>query len=144
MQHQLEEIQGATKRSIAAEVESAIEGGARLVDEAGRERLMEMCKDLRKHAQRLSQPERLAKLQAELQKAALGHEAMSELICPRGDKPLSLWDWSAWAQARPTLWRYGDAGNLDPRRTSAPLLTREWITAMCIREAPLRARFGSV
>ena len=154
LQHQLEEIQGATKRSIAAEVESAIEGGARLVDEAGRERILEMCKDLRKHAQRLSQPERLAKLQAELQKAALGHEtwqrtdgesgAMSELICPRGDKPLSLWDWSVWAQARPTLWRYGDAGNLDPRRTSAPLLTHEWITAMCIREAPLRARFGSV
>jgi len=153
LQHQLDEIQGATKRSIAAEVESAIEGGACLVDDAGRERLLEMCRDLRHHAQRLSQPERLGKLQSELQKAALGHQAwqrpegeasaLSELICPRGEQPLSLWDWSVWAQARPTLWRYGDAGNLDPRRTTAPLLTHEWITAMCFREVQRRALFGS-
>ena len=31
------------------------------------------------------------------------------------------------------MWRYGDAGNLDPRRT-APLLTHEWITCLCLRE----------
>ena len=31
------------------------------------------------------------------------------------------------------MWRYGDAGNLDPRRT-VPLLTHEWITCLCLRE----------
>ena len=144
LQQQLDDIQSATKRSIAAEVESALEGGARLVDDAGRERLLEMCRDLRKHATRLSQPERMGKLQAELQKASLGQQSwqrpdgepatLSELVCPRTDKPLSLWDWEVWAQARPTLWRYGDAGNLDPRRSGIPMLTHEWITAMCIRE----------
>ena len=144
LQQQLDDIQSATKRSIAAEVESAVDGGARLVDDAGRTRLLEMCKDLRKHATRLSQPERLGKLQAELQKAALGQQSwqrpdgeaamLSELVCPRTDKPLSLWDWEVRAQARPTLWRYGDAGNLDPRRSGTPMLSHEWITAMCIRE----------
>ena len=144
LQQQLDDIQSATKRSIAAEVESALDDGARLVDDAGRERLLEMCKDLRNHATRLSQPERMRKLQAELQKASLGQQAwqrpdgepatLSELVCPRSDKPLSLWDWEIWAQARPTLWRYGDAGNLDPRRSAAPMLSDEWITAMCFRE----------
>ena len=38
-----------------------------------------------------------------------------------------------WSQARPTLWRYGDAGNLDPKR-SVPLLVHEWITSLCLRE----------
>jgi hypothetical protein len=27
-------------------------------------------------------------------------------------------------------WRYADAGNLDPKRADAPLLTHEWITTM--------------
>lgn len=150
LQHQLDEIQCASKRSIAAEVESALEGGACLVDEAGRERLLDMCSQLRSHAKRLSHPERAQKLQAELQKAALGHQVwqrpdgepvtVAELICPRNDQPLSLWDWSVWAQARPTLWRYGDAGNLDPRRAGSQLLTHEWITTLCIREASLGGR----
>ena len=93
LQQQLDDIQSATKRSIAAEVESALDHGARLVDDAGRERLLEMCKDLRSHATRLSQPERMRKLQAELQKASLGQQSwqrpdgepatLSELVCPR-------------------------------------------------------------
>jgi hypothetical protein len=41
LQNQLEEVENATKRSIAAEVESAIEGGACLVDEAGRDRILQ-------------------------------------------------------------------------------------------------------
>ena len=38
-----------------------------------------------------------------------------------------------WTQARPTLWRFGDAGNLGTRRV-APLLTHECITCLCCRE----------
>ena len=55
------------------------------------------------------------------------------LEVPRSSTPLSLWDWKVWSQARPTLWRYGDAGNLDPKR-SVPLLVHEWITSLCLRE----------
>ena len=50
---------------------------------------------------------------------------------------MSLFARETWSQARPTLWCYGDAGNLDPRRTEAPytpLLTHDWITCMCFRE----------
>ena len=109
---------------------------------------------MRRSAEKLSQPERQKKIQAELQKAVLGQQpggpqtgsahgltsstenasSIPELACPRGSKPLSLWDWEIWTKARPTLWQYGDAGNLDPKRSEAPLLTDEWITAMCIRE----------
>ena len=56
---------------------------------------------------------------------------LAELVVPTDRTPLSLWDWRVWSQARPTLWCYGDAGNLDPKRVDAPLLTHEWITAMC-------------
>ena len=83
-------------------MESAIEGGAELVDDAGRERILAMCRDLRKNAERLSQPERQQKIQAELQKAALGTQPwqaeeglgnmLPELACPRGSMALSLCD----------------------------------------------------
>ena len=52
---------------------------------------------------------------------------------PRGSTPFSLWDWRAWAQARPTLWQYGDAANLDPTQPT-PLLTHEWISCLLVRE----------
>jgi hypothetical protein len=146
LQNQLDDIASATKRSIAAEVESAIEGGACLVDEAGRERILEHCRALRKSAAKLSLPERQQKIQAELQRAAVGDGkgvdplqpasqrdrsgTLAELVVPTDRTPLSLWDWKIWSQARPTLWCYGDAGNLDPKRVDAPLLTHEWITTM--------------
>ena len=145
LQNQLDDIASATKRSIAAEVESAIEGGACLVDEAGRERILEHCRALRKSAAKLSLPERQHKIQAELQRSAVGDckrvdplqpssqggsGMLAELVVPTDRTPLSLWDWRVWSQARPTLWCYGDAGNLDPKRVDAPLLTHEWITAM--------------
>ena len=159
LQHQLEEIDNATKRSVAAEVKSAIEGGAALTDEAGQERILEECRQLRKTCERVTGHQRLHKIQTELQKAALGQQTwqssagagegvdqpqpsqdasesgtIAELGCPRGSAPLSLWNWEVWAQARPTLWTYGDAGNLDPKCADAPLLTHEWITLMCMRE----------
>ncbi len=128
---------------MAAEVESAIEGGACLVDDAGRERILEICQDIRNQAAKLSRPNKLQKLQTELQRTALGQQewqtahdepqTLPKLKVPRSGSPLSLWDWRVWSQARPSLWRYGDAGNLDPRRT-VPLLTHEWITCMCLRE----------
>ena len=47
--------------------------------------------------------------------AAAGHRrdgSMPLLQVPRGRKPLSLWDWKVWPQAKPHLWRYGGANNL--------------------------------
>ena len=58
---------------------------------------------------------------------------MPLLRVPRGRKPLSLWDWKIWSQARPTLWRYGDACNLYPHRET-DLLTVEWMDALMQRE----------
>lgn len=143
---QLEELDKASQRSVAAEVESALESGACLVDDAGRERILELCKDIRNQAAKLSQRDRIHKIQAELQKTALGKqdwqrsgasgaepETVPHLEVPRGSMPLSLFDWWVWSQARPGLWRYGDAGNLDPKRT-VPLLTHEWIACLCVRE----------
>ena len=72
LKHQLEELDSASARSVAAEVESAIEGGACLPDDAGRERILELCSKVRASVKKLSQPDRLRKLQAELQRAALG------------------------------------------------------------------------
>jgi hypothetical protein len=129
LQNQLEEVENATKRSIAAEVESAIEGGACLVDEAGRDRILQHCRDLRNSAAKLTQHERQYKLAAELQNSAMGCQkppearacegldpphsgtmdapstTLAELACPSGRAPLSLWDWQIWSQARPTLWQ---------------------------------------
>ena len=60
---------------------------------------------------------------------------MANLNVPRGPKPLTLFDWQAWSQSRPSLWRYGDAAHLDPKRSGgAQLLAHEWITCLCMRE----------
>ena len=156
LMEQLEELDKTAQRSVAAEVESAIEGGACLVDDAGRERILELCKEIRNRAAKLSHPDKIHKLQAELQKTALGKQdwqksgpkdfpddsppipplgpsTLPRLEVPRSATPLSLFDWRIWSQARPGLWRYGDAGNLDPKRT-VPLLTQEWIACLCLRE----------
>ena len=58
LMQQLEVLDNAAQRSVAAEVESAIEGGACLVDDAGRERILEICGDIHQKAIRLSRPER--------------------------------------------------------------------------------------
>ena len=64
---------------------------------------------------------------------------MPLLQVPRGRKPLSLWDWRVWPQAKPHLWRYGDASNLyfdeilEQGRTSY-LNSQEWIACLLSRE----------
>lgn len=51
------------------------------------------------------------------------------------DRTLVLVRLEGVGQARPTLWRYGDAGHLDPKRSGATQLpAHEWITCLCIRE----------
>ena len=54
---QLEELDQAAQRSVAAEVESALEGrlgeAACLVDEAGRARILEICEKVRRSCARL-------------------------------------------------------------------------------------------
>ena len=92
--HQLEELDKTAQRSVATEVESAIDGGACLVDDAGRERILDLCKQVRQKAAELSRSETLQKLQTELQKAAVGNSStMQQLDVPLGGPPLSLWDW---------------------------------------------------
>ena len=99
---QLEELDHAEQRSVAAEAESAVESGACLIDDAGRERILDICKQIRDGAANMSRPERLHKLQAELQSAAWGKHAcqtsaasddtMPQMQVPRGSTPLSLLD----------------------------------------------------
>ena len=114
-----------------------------MVDDAGRERILAICTKIRAQAPKLSHPEKMRKLQAQLQQAALGQQewqkthqdpqTLPKLEVPRDATPLSLFDWRVWSKARPNLWRYGDGGNLDPKRT-VPLLTYEWISCLCLRE----------
>jgi hypothetical protein len=145
---QIQELQKATQRSIAAEMESYVEShgsNSLLEDEAGRARILELCEDIRRRCGRLSSREAKAELERLLQQAATGQPAhlqateagaagpsapgaepgaMPLLEVPRGKQPLSLFDWRIWSQARPTLWRFGDAANLYPWRDQ-PLLTQE-------------------
>ena len=65
--------------------------------------------------------------------AASVGKAPIHLVVPRAKVPLSLWDWRVWSQARPTLWRYGDAGNLYPARDT-DLKTDEWMATLLLRE----------
>ena len=44
--NQLEQLEQAAQRSVAAETETALESGAALPDEAGRERILALCQDL--------------------------------------------------------------------------------------------------
>lgn len=53
---QLEELNQAAQRSVAAEIESAVEAG--LVDDAGRARILEICEKVRKSCARLEDGER--------------------------------------------------------------------------------------
>ena len=61
---------------------------------------------------------------------------MANLEVPRNTAPLPLFDWKVWTQTCPSLWRYGGAGHLDPKRTGAypQLLAHEWATRLCMRE----------
>ena len=171
--NQLQELEQAAQRSVAAEMETAIEANPDLIDDAGRERILKLCQDVRRRCQRLSSADMRAKLEWELQQAAVGsptflHDdsaapdaanglssgapaddtppansapqepratdgSLALLEVPRARAPLSLWDWTIWTQARPTLWRYGDATNLYPHRQTL-LLTQEWMECMCNRE----------
>ena len=147
LMQQLQGISHAAERSVATEVEAALEGGACLVDDAGRERILDMCKDIRQRCEKLSKPERQQKLQTQLAEIASrsGQTSRSDdnssasgsaiplLQVPRGDKPLSLWDWQIWSMAMPCLFTYGDAANLYPDRET-PLLTTEWIACLMLRE----------
>ena len=119
------------------------------MDEAGRKRILKMCEAIREKCKQLSRPERAQKLQESLAKSAAGVEPCADtpqpeippvntdtvplLEVPRGRVPLSLWNWQIWSMARPTLWIWGDAGNLYPQR-DPPLLTDEWIACMNLRE----------
>ena len=126
---QLENLDNAAQRSVAAEVESAVEGGASLIHDVGRARILEICRDVRERCKRLDRPGLETQLQKDMASAARGTtwwqtvdgaEELAHLVVPRAKVPLSLWDWQVWSQARPTLWRYGDAGNLYPARDTNP------------------------
>ena len=59
---------------MVAEVDSILEGGACLLDEAGRERVQEACRMVIKSAEKLTMPQRQQKLQAELARASIGQQ----------------------------------------------------------------------
>jgi len=69
---QLEELETSAARSLAAEVESAVEGGACLVDDVGRARILAICEQVRSSCQRLSSTDAKAKskLSYKLQRSA--------------------------------------------------------------------------
>ena len=102
LMQQLEELDQAAQRSVAAEVESAVEGGGCLIDDAGRERILGICEQIRAGAAKLSRTEKLSKLQAELQRSAMGQQTWQEstaqpgtiprLEVTRSLTPLSRWD----------------------------------------------------
>ena len=94
MANQLEELDNAAQRAAAMEVEAAIEGGGCAVDDDGRERILNLWQQVRKRAAKLTRPETLQKLQAEMQKAAVGEpDTLPRLNVPSIATPLSLWDW---------------------------------------------------
>ena len=145
--NQLEDLDAATQRSVASEVESAIEGGACLTDDVGRTRILNICHEVREKCERLAPSEKQQKLEKEMQQAALGTATWQKKVdgngipllqVPRGKVPLSLWDWKVWSQARPALWRYGDCCNFykdhlgEGRLTH--LLTVEWMQCLLCRE----------
>ena len=113
-----------------------------LVDDAGRARILDICKKIRQTCARLDQGGKKHKLQLELQKTATGRQEwqktgpsgdLANLLQPRGRVPLSYWDWRIWTMARPTLWRFGDAADLYPDRET-PLTVGEWMSCMLLRE----------
>ena len=64
---------------------------------------------------------------------------MPLLQVPRGRKPLSLWDWRVWPQAKLHLWRYGGAANLYldenlEQGRATYLNSQEWIACKLSRE----------
>ena len=69
---QLEDLDNAAQRSVAAEVESAIEGGACLTDDIGRARILDICRKVRESCRRLDTSEFKAKLQRDMQSAVMG------------------------------------------------------------------------
>ena len=62
MMQQPEELDHAAQRSVALEIESAVEArlgdGACLVDHAGRERILELCEKIQKECAKLSAAEK--------------------------------------------------------------------------------------
>jgi len=114
---------------------------------------LEISRDVLAKCCKLSARDAQAKLEQDMQKGVLGVATWQQSLAattqdadggdstntgiplmevPRGPRPLSLWDWKVWTQARPTLWCYEDGGNLYPRTTA--LLTTEWIDCMLRRE----------
>ena len=66
--NQLEDLDATAQRSVASEVESAIEGGACLTDDVGRSRILDLCRENRKKCQRLDASETRNKLEKRCKK----------------------------------------------------------------------------
>ena len=64
--NQLEDLDATAQRSVASEVESAIEGGACLTDDVGRTRILNICREVCENRQRLDASEIRNKLGKEI------------------------------------------------------------------------------
>ena len=100
---QLEDLDATAQRSVASEVESAIEGGVCLTADVGRTRILNICRDAREECQRLDASETRNKLEKEMQQVVLGS---------------AKWQREVWSQARPSFWDYSDCCNLFLDRTT--------------------------
>ena len=67
--NQLEDLDATAQRSVASEVESAIEGGACLTDDVGRTRILDICREVRQNCAKLNVSETRNKLEKELAQA---------------------------------------------------------------------------
>ncbi|CAJ1335646.1 unnamed protein product, partial [Effrenium voratum] len=152
MLQKLEELEQAGARSVALEMESMVEEQRTLVDRLGRQKILDLCREIHQSCRQLSAAEQRDRLERELRDAVMGKSRWlngsqeqpvpieeeqvdrqaPHLLVARGKQPLSWWDWKIWTMAKPRLWRYGDAGNLFERETH--LSTSEWAACLLLRE----------
>lgn len=88
--NQLEDLDATAQRSVASEVESAIDGGACLTDDIGRTRILNICRESREKCQRPDASEMRNKLEKEMQAAVLGVAKWQEGVDGNGIPLLQL------------------------------------------------------
>ena len=112
MLQKLEELEQAGARSVALEMESMVEEQRTLVDRLGRQKILDLCREIHQSCRQLSAAEQRDRLERELRDAVMGKSRWlngsqeqpvpieeeqvdrqaPHLLVARGKQPLSLWD----------------------------------------------------